>query len=79
MTGLRELLVSVMAGISPFGGSTMQLLDSVKCVECGKVEHVRSAGKSSRAFNGVCDACQPKLFPEGSVSGLSKVDVPKGK
>lgn len=51
----------------------MQLLDSIKCVECGKVEYRRSAGKSSRSFYGVCDEHQGELF------NASSKDVSTGK
>lgn len=51
----------------------VKLLDTVKCVVCGKSEYVIAKGKSSRTFTGVCDEHQMELF-----NAPSK-DVPKGK
>lgn len=42
----------------------MKLVDTMVCVGCGVVEHRLAVGKSARQFNGVCDKCQPSLFPE---------------
>lgn len=36
----------------------MELVDTVTCVVCGKREHQRSTGKSSRTFAGVCRGCR---------------------
>lgn len=60
----------------------MQLLDEIKCVECGKVEYVRSAGKSSRTFKGCCKEHEPGLFdgvPKANESAGKPSEFPKGK
>lgn len=41
----------------------MHPVDTLVCFNCKKEERVLSSGKSSRRLEGVCEKCQPELFP----------------
>lgn len=61
----------------------MQLLDSVKCVVCGKIEYQRSKGRSSRSFAGVCKEHQQEVCSDAASdaneSGPFQTSIPEGK
>lgn len=57
----------------------VQLVDQVKCVECGHVWYVASTGRSSRSFKGLCIGDHRGVSKAITGKEGSEANVPKGR